>query len=303
MIQTPGPGLYPNTPDTVYHSWAGASQSRLKVLKDRSPAHLRYEMDHPKEPTPAQIVGSAIHDAILLPDVFKDRYAAAGQCEAITGKGTRCTNTGSVSHGGRWFCGVKGHDPGGLPDQAVVLPASDYAACIGIRDRVWQHPDAQVLLDCQRKELSAIWDDEGSGVRCKGRLDGLSDDGQIVVDIKSTTDASKGAFSSAIYNYGYYVQAAHYLRGANTLEIPAKMFGIIAVEKEPPYELAVYEVHGEAIDAGVVELRPLLELYRQCLETDTWPGYPEGAIPITLPPWAWRQVEQRAREAKEEAEA
>ena len=58
-----------NQSATDYHAAPGASASRLKQLK-RSAAHMKYDMDNPQEPTPAMIIGSATHSAILEPDLF-----------------------------------------------------------------------------------------------------------------------------------------------------------------------------------------------------------------------------------------
>ena len=64
------PGLYSGMSADRYHSIDAVSQSRLKVLKEKSALHLRYLLDHPFAPTDAMRLGAAIHDAVLLPDVF-----------------------------------------------------------------------------------------------------------------------------------------------------------------------------------------------------------------------------------------
>ena len=53
-----------------YHASPGASASRLKQLKQRSAAHMKYDMENPQEPTPAMTIGSAAHSAILEPGLF-----------------------------------------------------------------------------------------------------------------------------------------------------------------------------------------------------------------------------------------
>ena len=73
-MPTPEPGLYADIPMLEYHTWEGASQSRLKVIRDQSPAHLRWQMDHPSPPSDAQAVGSAVHTAVLEPELFASSY-------------------------------------------------------------------------------------------------------------------------------------------------------------------------------------------------------------------------------------
>ena len=67
----------------------------------------------------------------------------------------------------------------------------------------------------------------------------------------------------------------------------------MAVEKEPPYGVAVYHLAEEALQAGSEELHPLLVQWAQCERSGQWPGYPTEVRPITLPPYAWRQLDER----------
>src|SRR4051812_9036410 len=44
----------------------GVSQSMLKLLS-KSPSHLKYSVEHPSEPTDAQILGTIAHKAVFEP--------------------------------------------------------------------------------------------------------------------------------------------------------------------------------------------------------------------------------------------
>jgi hypothetical protein len=111
----------------------------------------------------------------------------------------------------------------------------------------------------------------------------------LLVDLKTTQDASPAAFSKACANFRYHIQAALYLDVVNA-HFGAqvyKNFLFIAVEKSPPHQLAIYFADQEMIDIGRREYRADLATYQTCMEYESWPGYGAGEIqPISLPVWA-----------------
>ena len=293
----PEVGLHERVPAAEYHSWWGASNSRLKTLRDKTPAHLLHALGNPAPQTPAMAFGEMVHDAVLLPDVFRERYVSAGQCEAEKKSGDRCSNTGTARIDGHWFCGVRGHAPEGEPDSGYrVVERGDWLKAKAMWDAVREHPTAGALLNGPT-ERSAVWRDEATGVLCKARFDITPDGIGAIGDLKTTADASPGEFPRAIYKYGYYTQAAFYLRGAKALGIDARHFVIIAVEKEAPHAVAVYRIRDDAVYAGEEELEPLLEQWAKCEQTNEWPSYPTGAVDISLPPWSWKQIDERTGRA------
>ncbi|MEK6880139.1 MAG: hypothetical protein AABY22_11045, partial [Nanoarchaeota archaeon] len=65
----------------------------------------------------------------------------------------------------------------------------------------------------------------------------------------------------------------------------------IAIESEPPYEVAVYRLMEAAIEYGELEIRNLLLEIAKCQKTGIWPGYADEVQDIALPPWAWSKIE------------
>lgn len=273
------PGLYPGIADTVYRLWPFAAQSILKVLRDKTPAHAKEHMDHPSPPTPALRMGSAIHMAVLQPDLFTSRYVAAPSVDRRTKQGKESWEAFLSENEGR-----------------IVLAADEMAECLAVRRSVASHSTARKLLEGEA-ERSAVWQDADTGVWCKGRFDDIARSIGALTDLKTTADASPSSFTRSIFRYGYYLQAAHYLRGAQTLGIDARFFTVIAVEKDAPYCVAVYHIRDEAIEAGAKELRPLLEIYARCEETGIWPGYPPEAVEIDMPSYGYYEVQERTESA------
>lgn len=282
----PTVGIHRGMPAEEYHRWKAASNSRLGRLL-RSPAHLQVAV----EDTANLRVGRAVHSAVLEPDLFASEFIYPDQCAETTKKGDRCSKNGAVCVGGAWFCGI--HAPAGAAQDArTVISYGDYQVCLAVRDAVRRHPIVRDLLgQVGDNELSAVWDHAEAGVRCKLRADKVCADLGIVLDLKTTKDASLDAFTRSIYNFGYHRQGAFYSDGLAAHSVEVGHFLFIAVEKEPPYGVAVYRLSDEALRAGRDQLRPLLATYRHCEETGEWPGYPEHIQDIGLPRWAWSQLE------------
>lgn len=300
---TPDVGVHPSVSFPVYHSWNAASNSRLSVLR-RSPAHLKAYMEEPTD-NATLMFGRAAHAAILEPDDFAKRYLLAERCEAMKKTdGKRCSNIGIIYDGSAgWYCGV--HSSQGQSDPSVtILTPTDYKATLAVRDAVHVHRASKLLPQSGQRELSIVWQDESTGTTCKARLDGFSPAiaGGVIVDVKTTRDASRRAFERSVYSYGYHRQGAFYLEGAKASGFAAEHFAIVAVEKEPPYGVAIYRLDEGAMDVGNVEVfghvapegreGGLLARYAECIRTNEWPGYPEDVQDVALPGWAYSESDE-----------
>jgi len=273
-IETPAPGLYPDVPAEVYHRWPAASQTVLKIMRDRSPAHARQYMLTPPEPTPAMVLGQAIHMAVLQPDLFRQCYVRRPELDLRTKAGREALEALQKEH-----------------PSATILTPEQYDTCLAIRDAVYAHPIAKKLLGGE-SERSVVWRDKETGVLCKGRFDHLNLRLGTITDLKTTEDASPRSFQRSIWSYGYHMQGGFYMDASEAHDLGIEFYTIIAIEKQPPYAVAVYQLSPEAIQAGRQELRPLLRQWAECERTGYWPAYPLEAVEISLPDWAWRQLEQ-----------
>jgi hypothetical protein len=145
------------------------------------------------------------------------------------------------------------------------------------------HPTASELLQ-GKKELTIL--SELQQTKVKARLDCLIDG--IIVDVKTTEDASPEAFSRTIYNYEYHQQAAFYLDAANACGLEVGQFIFIAVEKKPPYAIGIYQLDADAITEGRALYRKALKAYETAEAFDYWPGYSTLIQAISLPHWVRR---------------
>lgn len=279
-------GLYRDVPEPLYHQLDACSNSRLTLLQ-RSPAHAKEAIDNPQPSTDAQQIGTATHWAILDPDLFRERVDVAEQCEAITGKGTQCSYTGKVRVDGSWYCNR--HAPDAPADDLLVIDADTRDQIAAMREQVEAHPTAGALVSMPGvAEATALFEHEG--LYCKARLDYWGPETGTLVDLKTTRDAQPDAFQRSIWNYGYFRQLAFYRYALEQLGKTVDEALIIAVEKNPPYAVAVYRLSEETLSAGWRQLEDLLDRYARCIQTDEWPGYGEDVKEIGLPSWAWNRL-------------
>lgn len=167
----------------------------------------------------------------------------------------------------------------------VPLRSADYVAAHAMAGAVLVHPLAAKLLRAGKPEQTLIWRDPATGVMCRAKADWLRPDG--IVDLKTTESAAEDALSKAVHNYGYYLQAAFYLRGFRERHPGVTpFFAFVAVEKSPPYLVHVVQLTERATAHGDRKVGEALERYRDCTAAGIWPGYPLNEITdIDLPTW------------------
>jgi hypothetical protein len=167
----------------------------------------------------------------------------------------------------------------------VPLKPSQMAMVDDMADALAAHPVAPKLLTGGEPEKTLIWVDEATGVLCRAKADWLRPDG--VVDVKSCDKADTDSLSKSVWNWGYYIQAAFYLRGFRACFPGVEpFFAFIATEKDAPYLTQVFQLSDRALAYGDRRCTEALERYRDCTAADAWPGYPSDEIAeIDLPGW------------------
>lgn len=270
----PETGLHPKVSRTTYESWEAANSSLLKHF-ERSAAHAHQELVHPPAPTPALIFGTNFHAAVLEPELFEKSFVVAPKVDRRTVAGRTMWAAFEAEAAGK-----------------TIVTTEDHATIEGALRSVWSHPRASALLrGAVHREVGAVWTHERTGELCKGLIDCISrDDGWTwVVDLKSTRDASPGAFAAAVARYSYHAQAAHYLAGLDAISKHKRRFAWIAVEKEAPYATAVYEPDEATLLAGEALVERWLDQYAAAKESGEWPGYSGEVQSLTVPRWALKE--------------
>jgi hypothetical protein len=265
--------MQPAMNNTDYHAHAAISKSHLDQVA-KSPLHYWARYLDPNrvvpEPTPAMAIGSAVHTHVLELDQWDARYVSAPDgIDRRTKAGKAEWEAFTAAATGR-----------------TVLPKADADLVMRMAQSVFSHPAAAMLLALPGKaETTQMWTDAATGLECKCRPDWLTDDGRLLVDLKTTEDASRG-FAKSIAQWRYHVQASWYLDGIEQATgTRPEQFLFLCVEKKAPYAVAVYAADAEMIAAGAQTAARDLDVLATCKAAGAWPGYSDQIEPISLPPW------------------
>ena len=176
--------------------------------------------------------------------------------------------------------------------QSKIIIDSELGNNLYEMEKSFMDSPAKLIYDIKgQADLSYFWDDFGT-IKGKCRPDWISDDGSIVVDVKTTTDASHKGFQKSIANWGYYLQLGWYLRGLRKLGLPVKEFIFIAIEKTPPFCVGVYSADQNMIDFAMKELDQLMPEIQTAMVSNEFPDYTPEITSIGLPPWMTDKKEE-----------
>jgi len=230
------------------------SKSGLDLIS-KSPLHYWEKYLNPlhiEKTTPALILGSAVHCAVLEPQEFGKRYAVAPQVDKRTKEGKEIYANFELSTEG-----------------LQIISKDDSIVCERIMEAVQHHEEASLLLSKINKVEQVL---EYNDMKCKP--DGICESLHLIIDLKTTEDASPYAFGRSARKYRYDVQAAFYS------DIYEKVYNhrpegfiFIAVEKTPPFAVAVYVIEDSDIEIGREKYIEDLNVWRECKQSNEWNGY------------------------------
>lgn len=285
-------GFYDDLPAAAYHRRAETSKSDLDLIA-RTPAHYwahKLAEDRlERRETPAMFLGTAIHTAVLEPELFDQTYAIvpadAPRRPSVAQRNAKKPSADTVAAIDWWA--KWNADNGGR----IMLTAEQRQACLRMQAAIRRHPVADYLLsDPGKSELSAIGHDDWMDEKTRCRFDRLNDDG-VIIDLKKTVDASPRGFAKSAANYRYHVQQAFYSDVYQSITgMQPRAFLFIAVEEEEPHGVAVYRLADEDVQIGRGLYRRDIETLQRCRQADEWPAYGDDILPLELPRWARLQA-------------
>ena len=269
------PIILKDLPETDYHSQTGEktplfSYSTAKRIIQESAYHAH--MYHPllggekKEPTKPMIKGSIIHGMILGggPDIsilnfdnYKTKVAQETKAAVI----------------------AEDKIPILQKDMDNLRVA---VACIKAKIQIL----APYFFDSHESELSIRWEMD-NGVKTQSRFDWIQHETGLIIELKTTKDANPRVLDKYSNTLGYEIQLSTYMQAAEkTWPDMAGRFKwkFIFIEPEAPYMISVNDVDSSMFWLGDSELRRASKKWKECLESDNWPGYGENTI--SAPPWA-----------------
>ena len=263
------PGIYPGISNADYHRSEALGSTSLKTLATRTPAHWQHEKLHPKS-SAAFDLGTAAHSLILEQD-----ESGIVVIDVDAKRGKVWTDPASAAEA----------------EGKIALTSKEWAQVVAMRDAVMAHPFARGLFTGHKPEQSVFWEEPwgDDGLLLKCRPDAWQPG--ALIDLKTARDANPNEFGKTAHEYGYHQSAAHYIDGVKAATGEELPFHFVLVEKTAPYLVSVVELDVEAINIGRQLNDRAKRIYRECTETNNWPGYPNADL-ISLPMWAIYQAEE-----------
>lgn len=262
-------------PNEKYHLNKDAiGSTTLKKVALRSAFHAISKEDEEKE-SPALILGSAIHTAILEPEQFDYQYIASPSFDRRTKEGKVLAEQFEIIAQGK-----------------MIITKDQLETVKGILKTISQHEIAQAMLSGGEAEYSYYWQDEETGLMLKCRPDYFNQN--ALIDLKSTRDASVSEFTRSCINLGYHIQAAFYLdvfNKANGTNI--EDFFFVAVETEAPYAVNIFKMGEAEVALGRAQYKAALKEYAEAKKNPERIhefGYKKQINEIVFPAWAFDKM-------------
>ena len=274
------PKLTPNVPFADYCKIDAINISTLLKLQGVTPEEGQYAMTHDIDDTTSLVKGHATHSALLEPAEFERLYCAMpdfGDGRTTAAKAAKAA----------WLEANAGK---------VNLTSDEYAAAIGMRDKVLGRPFLkEFFAGAGQNELTLTWTDETTGLACKARVDRITQAHgyQTLIDFKTGRNLADYAIEKAQADYSYHIRMAWYLDALNLLRPSEWRTVLVWACNEPPHVVRATEMDDDPIVEGRAVYRELLDLYAACRKSGNWPGFGDGVEVVNIPPWAYRLTQPK----------
>lgn len=257
----------------------GVGSSSLKTAQI-SLAHYKarhLEQVVREEESKALHIGTLCHQAILEGPIFRERFRVMAKVDKRTKDGKAYVDDFNKS----------------LREGDIVVTEAECDMITGMIAAILADPYASGLLTDGMSEISGYAVDKETGILMKIRPDFLRTDG-IIVDYKTTKDASPKWWPRQAADLGYHIQAGYYRMVANLINgTPLEnRFVFIAQEKEPPYAVTTFVADSAYLERGEQIARFQMARIANAMKTKEWPGYSDSALSLSLPDWAMKDDEE-----------
>jgi hypothetical protein len=238
-----------------YDATVAINCSGMKELL-KSPAHYKASLTAERTESKALKVGSFVHHLALEGDrtPVGDRFAPIPEgIDRRTKEGKAAYETFTASSAGK-----------------ILLTSEEWQMGYLVADSASRARDS---LGVKFTNTEFMFSVDYCGTTLKSAIDAIGDDGYLY-DLKTTEDASAKGFLNSVRSYRYNLQAYFYRLAYEAAfgERP-KGFRFIAVEKNAPYEFAIYELGPELMTYAAMDFEAALKAYKSCSALDEWPGY------------------------------
>lgn len=215
--------------------------------------YKKYEEQKKSELERHFIIGSALHELILEPEFFKNNYL-------VTPKFDMRTSVGKTAHA-EFLQQAEGK---------VLLNIDEYEMIVKMGQSASENETFLDLIWDSYRELSCYTTDEKTGLKLKMRPDSFAKNKSTITDIKSCQKSSYKDFKGDVYKFGYSITSAFYKDFLNR-----ENYVFCAIEKQAPYQTALYMLSDEMIEYGRGQYRMALDLLKWSYDNNYWCSYNE----------------------------
>ena len=245
-----------------YHAEAGISSSAVKTVASSTLAHWKGAV---RESKTAFDLGTAVHSLVLEPHLD---YVVCGPDDR---------------RGADW----KAKQRAATMNGQLLLTSGDFEQAHAMAAAVLEIENVRLMLENKSTVIEASFfaDDPDTGLRLKTRPDAFVRDRSLVIDIKTTVDASPRGFEREIRKYGYDMQAAFYLRALRLAGQDADQFMFVAVEKKPPYAVSIHVLSDDYLQYASERVTHTLHRIAQAEAAGEYPTEWPAINVVQLPQW------------------
>jgi exodeoxyribonuclease VIII len=259
-----------------YYKIKALSHSMLSCLaQNPMECKMRYVDDPPtlpKKDTAAFAMGHAVHCLALEPNEFSNRFAIAPKCDKRT--------TAGKADWAQFLVDCEGKE---------LLDDQQYEDALDCVQALNNHPQFATIM-AQPRRVEVPFEFDLFGHRFKAKPDCIVDSMKLILDIKTTDDASPHRWQWSAVDYGYHRQAYIYQQAVQ-LETNQWYRFIFAVVEKPkpstrgiPPTVALYELDSDTVRMGLEDACGLVLQYERRLEENNWQQlYSSGIVPLRLP--------------------
>ena len=244
--------------ESEYRSHPALNASRFKAFI-RSPFHFENQVD--VETTEAMKIGTAIHTALLEPEIYASTIAFMPECDRRTTAGKQIAKEFEEQSVGKLILKHESED--------VVIRAID---------SVSRHLEWKTLKENQMHKETIIIG-EMFGIECKAKIDIIDLKKNMIWDIKTCQDASAESFKYEVQDRLYWVQQAFYKMLVEKHYGSKFGCGFIATETTEPSATAFHQVSEKELELWEDIVKYKLQQYIACRATDVFPAYESGILP------------------------
>jgi hypothetical protein len=253
--------IYSDLSNADYHSMSEhVSSSFVKAVAKHSIQRAMKKFD----PTPALIFGDAMHTYFEDRLAFVRRFVVFDDAEIVDQIIKRRPEI-SVPSMTKEYKSFKSEFEQSLNEGQTVITQHEMDSIEYMYRSAVDNTGLQSIY--QDHAHDDIWDEysflteepDHHGLLYRVRPDRLlvkNDEPQVIIDWKSCRDASEKAFRLDFWKFRYDLQAAFY---CSLLEVPMDQFFYVAIEKEFPYNSAVFSIDEDTQMRAMRELELIKE--------------------------------------------